>query len=470
LAKIEAELVAAVSVRASLVSDVDKHGAIEVTLRKRVSELESLLEEQRSIDDQRKRNMDRLLSDLGKLETSNSAIVAANKSLEQRLAAASAAPAVVDVPAGADPALAQDLANLQQAYQLSQAETQAQQTRVAELEAKLAAGAGDDLLATVAPPSLDLGTADATVGVEAALVAARQQWAVEADALQTQLAEQTAAQTELAAEHAACGGAPKELAELKSQRAKLVRENEGLRKKIVNVRDTDLFKQIEKASVVLRDKVVKIEEERQRLETQVEKIEKQLRGQERELRTAKSELNRSTADLRAASDREGEHRTLIEKLMIQMPELEQDIVRLQDSLSQKETLLVERSRALETLKVEMEKREHRLLKAQRTAQILEDAREDVVHTNDREKRDMHYNMAMVYSREKRHAEAEGEYLKALRLDPTDADIHYNLAILYDDELESPEKAVLHYKRYLKLSPHGPDADAVRSWLMKLEVK
>ena len=257
--------------------DVDKHGAIEVALRKRVSEVESLLEEQRTIDDQRKRNMDRLLGDLGKLEKSNSAIVAANKSLEQRLAAASVAPAVVDVPAGADPVLAQDLANLQQAYQLSQAETQAQQTRVAELEAKLAAGAGDDLLATVAPPSLDLGTADATGAVEAALVAARQQWAVEADALQTQLAEQTAAQTELAAEHATCGGAAKELAELKSQRAKLVRENEGLRKKIVNVRDTDLFKQIEKANVVLRDKVVKIEEERQRLATQIEKIEKQLR-------------------------------------------------------------------------------------------------------------------------------------------------------------------------------------------------
>ncbi len=465
LSTLQAELAAAVGARVALQEDVKANAATSTEQRRRVSELDGQLEEQRTIDTQRKRNMDSLLGDLAKQESAANALKAKYKGLEGQLAAAIAAPPTV-VASGDESGLATALAELQQVYQIVQAETQSQQARILELEAALTASAATGVL-----PSVDvIDGAGQTGAIEAALAAARQTWQAESAALAQQVEALTTAQGELETAHAACAGAAGELADIKSQRAKLVRENEGLRKKIVNVRDTDLFKQIEKANVILRDKVVTLEEARAKIASDVEEQGKTLREGERELRTAKSEADRLGTDLTAAADREGEHRVLIEKLMVQMPELEQEVVQLQDSLAEKETLLVERTRVLESLKVEMEKREHRLQKAQRMTQILEDAREDVVHSSDREKRDMHYNMAMVYAREKRHADAEGEYLKALQLDPTDADSHYNLAILYDDELESPEKAVVHYKRYLKLSPHGPDADAVRSWLMKLEIK
>ena len=378
-------------------------------------------ENQSLIDTQRKRDRDRLLGELAKLEAGNASAQFQSKNLVQQLATTLAA------PASETGAKAKALSELEQVQQMVEAETLAQKERIRTLKA---------LRAQLA----------ATKGAATTSVAARQTREAEA-ATQAQQRET-----------------------LTAERAELVRENEPLRKQVVNVRDPDLFKQIEKANVVLRDKVVKIEEEMQTLQGEVESVEKEQRGRERELRTAKSEVNRLGADLAAAAEREGEHRTLIEKLMIQMPELEQDVVQLQDSLAEKETLLAERTKVLEALKVEMKKREHRLQKAQLTAQILEDAREEVGHSSDREKRDMHYSMAMVYSREKRHADAEGEYLKTLQLDPADAGSHYNLAILYDDELERPGKAVVHYKRYLKLRPHGPDADAVRSWLMKLETK
>jgi tetratricopeptide (TPR) repeat protein len=93
-----------------------------------------------------------------------------------------------------------------------------------------------------------------------------------------------------------------------------------------------------------------------------------------------------------------------------------------------------------------------------------------LRAGDREKLNMHYNMASVYAREGKFTEAENEYLQALRIDPTDADVHYNLGILYDDEMKQSEKAMVHYRRYLQLNPHGLDADRVRTWLRKLEMQ
>ena len=66
-------------------------------------------------------------------------------------------------------------------------------------------------------------------------------------------------------------------------------------------------------------------------------------------------------------------------------------------------------------------------------------------------------------------EAEQEYLKALRIDPTDAFCHYNLGILYDDELGSKRRAAMHYRRYLLLAPYSPDVDHGQEWLNRLEM-
>ena len=121
------------------------------------------------------------------------------------------------------------------------------------------------------------------------------------------------------------------------------------------------------------------------------------------------------------------------------------------------------------MEVELQKREQRLIKAERMTAVLEKARDDVAQVSERERRDMHYNMAVVYAKEGRLREAEGEYLRALQIDPNDPAVHYNLGILYDDELNDKGKAAMHYRKYLKLSPHGSDVDAVKSWLLKIEM-
>ena len=119
---------------------------------------------------------------------------------------------------------------------------------------------------------------------------------------------------------------------------------------------------------------------------------------------------------------------------------------------------------------ELRRREHRLAKAESMAALLDQARQEVKQVNDREKRDMHYNMAAIYARDGRAAEAVQEYLKALQIDPSDADIHYNLGILYDEDLRDKRKAAMHYRRYLQLRPHGADADQVKTWLMAIDLR
>jgi len=91
----------------------------------------------------------------------------------------------------------------------------------------------------------------------------------------------------------------------------------------------------------------------------------------------------------------------------------------------------------------------------------------VAQISDRERRDMHYNMAVVYAKEGRYIEAEAEYLRALRIDPSDAVVHYNLGILYDDELNDPGRRSCT-TGIPETQSACSDVDAVKGWLLKIE--
>jgi len=267
-----------------------------------------------------------------------------------------------------------------------------------------------------------------------------------------------------------------DLAEREAELKKIRAEAETLQKDYAllketqsDVRNSDLFKQVEKANLLLRDKVVELEEERHRLAKENEKLKKRDAGHDREVAREREKRDEAEQKLKEARRQEEDHAKVVRALSDKVPALEKQIVELSTAnllLAQK---MAEKEDSVRALKVEIMKREHRLDKAERVARVLEEARHEVIHVNDKEKRDMHYNMAAVYSKEGKYRDAEVEYLKALNLDPADADVHYNLAILYDDELKVPAKAIMHYRRYLKLNPHGPDADIVRDWLMKLEM-
>jgi tetratricopeptide (TPR) repeat protein len=222
-------------------------------------------------------------------------------------------------------------------------------------------------------------------------------------------------------------------------------------------------------NVTLREKIMQIESERQRLAKSVKKMEKRDERFDDDINHEKDMRKKFERELADSRAKELEYQELIERLMAQVPELESQITELSEKAAKTQNLLTEREEDLRAMKAELEKREHRLIKAERVANVLEVARQDIIHESDKEKLDMYYNLAAVYAREGKYEEAEQQYLHALRINPMDADVHYNLGILYDDELKSPEKAVSHYRRYLSLNPHGPDADEVRNWLMKLEM-
>lgn len=85
-----------------------------------------------------------------------------------------------------------------------------------------------------------------------------------------------------------------------------------------------------------------------------------------------------------------------------------------------------------------------------------------------ERVDMYFNMAVILDKNDMHKDAEKEYLKALKVDSEDAGVHYNLAILYDDELNQNDKAITHYREYLRLRPDEKDVAQVKEWILRAE--
>ena len=261
-----------------------------------------------------------------------------------------------------------------------------------------------------------------------------------------------------------------ELAKAQEEKGALAADVKRLKNRKIDVRQTPLFKELEQVNVTLREKIVQIEGERQRLARDVKKLEKRADRYDDDIDHEKALRKKAESALADGRAREVEYKELIERYMAQIPKLEGEITDLSDKLAETKKQLRSRQEEVQALKIELEKREHRLVKAERVAEILNKSREEVLHASDKDKLNIYYNMAAVYAKDGKYRDAEREYLRALKINPMDADIHYNLGILYDDELNEPEKAMMHYRRYLKLNPHGPDAENVRNWLLRLEMK
>ena len=222
---------------------------------------------------------------------------------------------------------------------------------------------------------------------------------------------------------------------------------------------SDLFVSLESENAELRAKLTDEETEKQ-------KVLKQLRDVESEVE-AKDDLEAQMASAAGESDK---HKMVIRKLLERVPQLEEDLAATQSREREKDAELSQREREMRALKTELDRREHRLKKAERVALLLARAHTEVQLVDNTRQRDMHYNMGVVFANRGQFKEAEREYLRALRQDPTDADSHYNVAVLYDQSLKEYRKAVSHYRRYLKLRPDAPDSNEVRTWIAAAETK
>jgi tetratricopeptide (TPR) repeat protein len=75
-------------------------------------------------------------------------------------------------------------------------------------------------------------------------------------------------------------------------------------------------------------------------------------------------------------------------------------------------------------------------------------------------------LGILYREYAAYRQAEQAYLRALSLEPDYAVAHRNLGILYDAFLQQPDKAIEHYRQYLKIG--GEEELIVQAWIMELE--
>jgi tetratricopeptide (TPR) repeat protein len=72
--------------------------------------------------------------------------------------------------------------------------------------------------------------------------------------------------------------------------------------------------------------------------------------------------------------------------------------------------------------------------------------------------------------DKRLAEAEAAFRRALRYEPRYAQAYCNLGVMYSGPMNAPDKAYEAYRAFLDLAPADPQAAAVRSWLTDYQLR
>lgn len=80
--------------------------------------------------------------------------------------------------------------------------------------------------------------------------------------------------------------------------------------------------------------------------------------------------------------------------------------------------------------------------------------------------DMHYNLGVFYTRNKKYKQAAQEFLKAVEIRPNDVFAHYNLGFIYAEYLVNRPKAIKHFNEYLFISKGlDKDADKARKYIL-----
>lgn len=442
ITRMEQDVEAAIREREAAQGRVDELLAQIEASNREIVDLEAENSRLQIVDEQRRKAMDRILLDMADLETVKS-------TLEEQLAAQSSGAEVDEV------VVASRIAELEAEL----GDVRRQNEQLSQQLARATAAVGEGVSSDEAGAGMHSEEDEEALSLLDAMFAGGHRRRDEA------APSPAADDTRLAELESALAAANQELERLRAEAA----TEEEVAAPPVDIRQSDLYQELEAINVTLREKLLAVEGERQQLARAAETAASELIEATNQLMVVREERDELQSLVMTAAEREDEYQEVIERLMPEVEAMEKRVAELTQERQALGNRLLEKEDELAALKVELEKREHRLLKAERVAQVLEEARAEVERAGRQEKLNMHYNMAAVYAREGRFAEAEFEYLQALQIDPADADVHYNLGILYDDELDNPEKAVLHYRRYLQLNPHGPDADRVRTWLMKLDV-
>jgi len=79
---------------------------------------------------------------------------------------------------------------------------------------------------------------------------------------------------------------------------------------------------------------------------------------------------------------------------------------------------------------------------------------------------MHYNLGVFYTQNKEYSRAIAELEKAIELNPDDPYAHYNLGYIYAEYLVNRQKAIEHFRQFLRLAKSDDkDVDWVKKYII-----
>jgi len=236
-----------------------------------------------------------------------------------------------------------------------------------------------------------------------------------------------------------------ELGQLKTRLASLTDERAD-----IAATNTDLFRRLEKEKIELKEQVARLRADH------AAELKARAESARAELERVRTNLDESTKARETLAEREQELSTALE--------------RLKGALGATEQALALKDTEIRELRGVLDANEKNLAARSRQLRTLEAERDGLRSTFRREQRDMHYNLGVLHSQHRNYEAAEQAYRKALELDAQDADSHFNLGVIYDDFLEKKEKAVHHYREFLRIKPDSPDAKRVRGWIQNIETR
>ncbi len=157
-------------------------------------------------------------------------------------------------------------------------------------------------------------------------------------------------------------------------------------------------------------------------------------------------------------------------------DLQKDKEGLQGKLKDAQKIIDDKEAELERTNKKIEEVEKKIAKAETGAQEklqkekkeLEGKLKSLEETLQKERGLYHYNLAVSYAQAKLYDEATESYEKSLTFNPDNPDAHYNLGLLYGNVKSDPDNAVLHYRKYLELSPDAEDKEEVLGFIDKLK--
>lgn len=82
----------------------------------------------------------------------------------------------------------------------------------------------------------------------------------------------------------------------------------------------------------------------------------------------------------------------------------------------------------------------------------------------KETAEMHYNLGVLFAKNRQYPQAVAEFHKVVELRPDDGDAHYNLGLIYAEHLPDRGRALENFRRYLQMNPKAEDASWVKQYI------